>query len=1139
MKKTLFNDNWLYAEAPVGTPADAVFTAENLTPVDLPHDMLIHDSDNLYKNCVGLYRKTFTLDQLPEAGGSLLLRFGGVYPECRVLLNGTEVCHHTYGYSSFYADLTPALRQGENTLGVWVNHLAPNSRWYSGAGIYRKAELCEVPPVHFEPDGIYLHTDRTESGFSVTVQAEYAAAPNLSLACAVTAPNGETVFSSESEDPECRFEVPLEKVMLWDIDSPRLYTFLAELKNGDTVCDREEIRFGFRDIRFDPNEGFFLNGRHVKLNGVCLHHDLGALGAAFHTDALRRQLLLMKEMGVNAIRTSHNMPAEEMMTLADELGLLINSEAYDMWGKPKTEFDNARFFAETCEEDVKSWVTRDRNHPSLILWSIGNEIYDTHDGEYGREEMRRLIRAVKRHDPLGNAFVTFGSNYIPWENTQKCAEELDVVGGNYAEAIYAELHEKHPSWRIYGSETAARGQSRGIYHFPLAHTARTYEDLQMSSLENSRSGQADRTPQDSIVWDRDCPFSAGQFIWTGTDYIGEPTPYSTKNSYYGQCDTAGFRKDSFYLYQAAWTDKTVLHLFPYWDFNDGQLIDVCAYTNAPVCELFLNGKSLGKRERGNRYRCDWQVPYEKGELRAVSYNATGEVIAEDVQRSFGDGVKIELAPDRAELGAKLPADGESLLFVAISLSDENGTFVANARNRIHVTVTGAGRLIGLDSGDSTDYESYRATSKKLFSGKLLAIVAAKDEPGEIVFRAASEGLPTAELVIPAVPAKAREGISCLTESREALNRTPEKGIPIRKIALSCAGSTLLTKENPAAEISAEIFPRNAAGEIRFSAVTDSGIVTNLAKVETAPDGRSAVVRAVGDGSFRLRCTAANGKDCAEVLSDLEFTVSGLGSATLDPYSFVSATFYSRTNCGALNEVLNGGVQCVKNGETRICFDRVDFGRDFSGEITVPILRWFRDDAMPVEIWEKMPGEEGAEMLWSGIYERPFVWQTYQPLVCPLSRRLTGETSICIVCRTDDTDVNVQGFSFRRLPRGYETLTPAELERVYGDSFERDGDVIRKIGNNVTLDFGKLNFEQGFTSVTLCGRTENETDSVHLILGGESGETRQMMEFRKKDGFTEQTFRLAAPKGEYDTRLMFLPGCSFDFRSITFSAEKNP
>lgn len=1140
MKKTLFNDNWTYTEMPVGTPAETVPDPSARTPVELPHDMLIHDAENFYKSCVGVYTKEFTLEALPE--GSLLLRFDGVYPECRVFLNGKEIRSHKYGYSAFYADMTAALSVGKNILHVWVNHLAPNSRWYSGAGIYRKVELCEVPPVHFEPDGIYLHVEQKGDTFWLTVRSEFTRAPRHKYVCTILDPNGNAVCSQargadDEADGDQNFAFSRAETVLWDIDSPYLYTLIAELKNGDTVCDREEIRFGFRDIRFDPNEGFFLNGRHVKLNGVCLHHDLGALGAAFHTDALRRQLLLMKEMGVNAIRTSHNMPAEEMMTLADELGMLINSEAYDMWGRPKTEFDNARFFGETCEEDVESWVKRDRNHPSLIMWSIGNEIYDTHDGEYGREEMRRLIHAVRRHDPLKNAAVTFGSNYIPWENTQKCAEELDVVGGNYAEAIYSELHEKHPHWCIYGSETAARGQSRNIYHFPLAHTARTYADLQMSSLENSRSGAGDRTPQNSIVWDRDCPYSAGQFIWTGIDYLGEPTPYSTKNAYYGQCDTAGFRKDSYYLYQAAWTDKTVLRLFPYWDFNEGQLIDVCAYTNAPVTELFLNGKSLGKRtvdpRHGDSYRCDWQLPYEKGELRAVAYDAEGNPIAEDVRRSFGDSAKIEIQADRAEL----PADGESLLFAEISTVDENGEFVANARSRVTVTVSGAGRLVGLDNGDSTDYESFQGTTKKLFGGKLLAIIAAKTEAGEILLRVGSEGLPTAEARFPAVPAKVREGISCLAENSEKYNRVPESGIPIRKIALTCGGERILHKEKTTATITAEVFPKNADGEIRFSAVTDSGIVTNIAEVIPAPDGRSATVRALGDGAFRLRCTAANGKDCDEVISDLEFTVSGLGSAVLNPYDFVSATFYSRTNHGTLDEVLNGGVRCAENGETRICFDNVDFGRDFSEEITVPILRWFRDDAMPVEIWEKMPEEEGAALLWKGVYERPFVWQTYQPLVCPLNRRLTGITSVCIVCRCENVDVNVQGFSFRRLPRGYETLTGGQLERVYGDSFERVGTEIHGIGNNVTLDFGKLSFERGFTSVTLRGSTENETDSVHLILGGASGEKRMMMEFRKKDGVTEQTFSLSAEAGEYDTRLMFLPGCRFDFCSVRFSANE--
>ncbi len=1129
MKKTRFNDNWEYRECPVGTPPEAYSEEFGWQKIDLPHDMLIHDADNFYKSCVGLYRKTFELPELPES--RLLLHFDGVYPECAVLLNGKEIRSHKYGYSAFYADMTPMLKKGENTLAVWVNHLAPNSRWYSGAGIFRDVTLCELPKkAHFVPEGIYIHTERLENGFRSSVSAETSGGGQVRFT--LLDPSGRECFCgiAETENDVGKIGIDIDSPVLWDVDRPALYTLRAELLLDGEAIDTAEERFGFREIRFDPNEGFFLNGRHLKLNGVCLHHDQGSLGSAFSADAMRRQLVLMKEMGANAVRTSHNMPAKKMMELADELGMLIDSEIYDMWGKPKTEFDNARFFNETCEEDVESWVRRDRNHPSLIMWSIGNEIYDTHDGEYGREEMRRLIAAVRKHDPLKNAAVTFGSNYIPWENTQKCAEELDVVGGNYAEGIYGELHQKHPSWRIYGSETAARGQSRGIYHFPLSHTARTYEDMQMSSLENSRSGAGDRTPQSSIIWDRDCPFSAGQFIWTGIDYLGEPTPYSTKNSYYGQCDTAGFKKDSYRLYQAAWTDKTVLHLFPYWDFNDGQLIDVCAYTNAPEAELFLNGRSLGRVSRGDSYWCKWQVPYEKGEIAAAAYDSEGNITARDARRSFGDGVKIVLGADRTEI----PADGRSLIFADISTVDESGNFVANARSRMNVEVSGAGRLIGLDSGDSTDYESFKGTSKRLFSGRLMAIIAAKTEPGEIFLRVSSEGFSDASARFTAVPCKAPIGVSCISENSTDFNAPTETGIPVRKIELRTeSGIRELTAERPTARVFAEILPKNSNGEIRFSAVTNSGIATNIAEIETSPDKRSATVRALGDGSFRLRCTAANGKRCTDIISDLEFTVSGVGSAVINPYSFVSATFYSRTNCGAPDEVLGGGVRCVKNGETLICFDNVDFGRDFSDEITVPILRWFRDDGIPVEIWENMPGEQGSRRLWSGTYERQFVWQTYQPLVCRLSERLTGIRSVCIAVRCDDAEVNVQGFSFGRLPRAYETLTGADAERVYGDSFRREGSEIFGIGNNVTLDFGKLDFERGFSIVRIFGHTENDTDSVHIILGGEDGEKRLMAEFKNQDGFTSQEFALSCGAGKYDVRLVFLPGCRFDFGSVTF------
>ena len=339
-----------------------------------------------------------------------------------------------------------------------------------------------------------------------------------------------------------------------------------------------------------------LNGKKIKLNGVCEHHDLGALGAAFNKAALKRRFVILKEMGVNAVRTAHNMPAVELMELADEMGILIVSEAFDMWEKSKTPYDYARFFKEWAHIDVKSWVMRDRNHPSLLMWSIGNEIYDTHAGERGQEVTKMLMDYVLKYDPRENAKVTIGSNFMPWENAQKCADIVKVAGYNYAEKYYKKHHEEHQDWIIYGSETASIVQSRGIYHFPFEKSILADDDEQCSALGNSTTSWGAKSAEACIIAERDTPFSLGQFIWTGFDYIGEPTPYHTKNSYFGQIDTATFKKDSYYIYQAEWTDyktKPMVHIFPYWDFNKGQMIDVRVCSNACKIELQLNGITIG------------------------------------------------------------------------------------------------------------------------------------------------------------------------------------------------------------------------------------------------------------------------------------------------------------------------------------------------------------------------------------------------------------------------------------------------------------------------------------------------------------------------------------------------------------------
>ena len=548
------------------------------------------------------------------------------------------------------------------------------------------------------------------------------------------------------------------------------------MKDG-TVNDNYCCKVGFRDVKFSPDEGMILNGRHVKLNGVCLHHDLCGLGEAVNKEAIRRQLVKMKGMGANAVRTSHNMPAVEFMELCDEMGILVDNEAFDMWELKKTDYDYASFFNEWYKKDIESWVCRDRNHPSVIMWSVGNEIYDTQASPRGVEITKMLCYEVRKHDFNHNAYTTIGSNYIPWEGAQKCAEEVELSGYNYTEHIYKEHHKKYPHWCIYGSETAARVQSRSVYHFPKSAAYITHDDLQCSSLENCRAGVGERTAQTSIIADRDTPFSAGQFIWTGADYIGEPSPYSTKNAYYGQIDTAGFEKDSYYLYKAAWTDEVVLHLMPYWDFNEGQLIDVMVYTNQPYAELFFNGKSLGKKVIEGIYSADGQLPYEKGELKAVAYDKDGNITAEDHTRSFGDTAELRLTPDKTQL----KADGTDLIYVDISAFDKDGTFVANARNRVNVYVNGVARLVALDSGDSTDYDECKCSSKKLFGGKLVAIIKAKDIAGAIEVTVKSAGLPDAVLKLEAIAAEFVNGTADAFEANTVLPENNE--IPVRKIEL--------------------------------------------------------------------------------------------------------------------------------------------------------------------------------------------------------------------------------------------------------------------------------------------------------------------------------------------------------------------
>ncbi len=1126
--KQLFCDNWFFSKQDKTAEIDIVTEIKDWKPVDIPHDWLIWQTAGLYESSNGFYRKTFTYDGNKPC---VSFRFEGVYMNSSVYINGSHVFDWKYGYSTFEFDASGLIRQGENEIVVIVRHHAPNSRWYSGAGIYRPVYMITRSGEHFSTDGIYFSAVRDDNNkglWTVRIEAEIINPENKSLDVRhkLTGKDGR-VFTFEHDVKKGFVEAVISEPHIWDTDNPQSYALKSELIYQNEVIDTEECTVGFRKTEFLP-DGFFLNGRKIKFSGVCLHHDLGALGAAVNKAALRRQLESMLDMGVNAVRTSHNMPSKEFMELADELGILIISEAFDMWQLPKTEFDYARFFDEWMPSDVASWVRRDRNHPSVIMWSIGNEIYDTHCRPEALSVTKLLYENVLKHDPYKNAVATIGSNYMWWEPARKCADVLKIAGYNYSESVYDKHHEEHPDWFIYGSETASRVQSRGIYHFPADCPVITYEDLQCSGLENSRSGLGDRTLQYSIKAERDNSFSGGQFIWTGADYIGEPSPYWTKNSYFGQIDTAGLKKDQFYLYRTMWKkDASVLHLFPYWDFNEGQLIDVYAYTTCPKVELYLNDVLIGTEEidieNGEKLNCCWRIPYSEGTLKAIGYDINGVKILEDVCESFGDGVKLMLEADKTVINA----DGEDISFITISTVDENGVFVANAKSRMNVTVSGAGRLVGLDSGDSTDYDEYKGTSKKLFGGKLVAMVAAKDYPGDCAVTVSSMGFESETLKIEAVPAAVKKGISCAAENIPS----PENNeIPVRKIGLK-AERTKLDRENMTSAVEFVCYPlNNTYNDPVFRVVTNGGIETNNAKVEIT--GGKAVVTAVGDGEFRLRATCRNGKEFPEVLSDLEFIVEGVGAAVFDPYSFIPASL-SNASSFVLDGDLDGGIR-AKPEMTCIGFKNVDFGETGSSRISIPIIHWHTSDPLPIEIWKGMPYEEGAVCVYRGEYKADFIWQTYQENTFELSETLTGIQTICIALRQVEQRVSVKGFVFEKSEKAYAKIPAVSNNRIFGDSFTiNEKGFISHIKNNVTVEFDGMDFTKGFRALTVRGRTYNRLDSVHIIFTNDTGSERRLAEFKHTEKMTEKTFKLDGVTGLYQVKFVFLPGADFDFEWFRF------
>ncbi len=1126
----LFNDGWQFCLCDIGTELSAL-PGSHWYDVELPHDWLINDTSKLYETGEGWYRRSLPCSA-EQLSGRMLLNFDGVYMNSTLFVNGKEAGSWTYGYSAFEHDITDFLHEGENELLLRVSHQSPNTRWYSGAGIFRDVMLKLRPAAYIGTNGVYIHSaPQPEGGWTTEVETDVVGeASDIRMLLEIFDPAG---ASMGGYGLEAHFDGGHEKFTasfnstdpeLWSVDDPMLYTLKISLYSGSELLDCVNETFGYRTAEFDPDRGFLLNGEPVKLHGVCMHHDLGALGSALNEAALARQLRIMKEMGVNAIRTSHNMPARQLVQLCDEMGLLVDSEAFDMWEKPKTEFDNHRFFTEHAERDVRSWIERDRNHPCIIMWSIGNEINDTID-PHGLDITKRLYEYVLKYDPKGNAAPTIGSNYMGNENAQKCSDVVKLAGYNYSEYLYDEHHKKYPDWVIYGSETASAVRSRGIYRFPAELPLLTGEDCQCSSLDNSVVGWGSSAMK-SWRLDRDCPFCCGQFIWTGFDYIGEPTPYNTKNSYFGIVDTAGFPKDIYYFYQSVWVSpeqKKVLHIVPsYWDFIPGQEIDVLIYSNARDVELFLNGKSIGSHvmelETSQDMRAHFKVPFEPGVLRVVGHFADGSECSE-VLHTPSDPAAVVMTSDKETL----LADGRDIAFVEISTVDVNGIPVGNARNRIRVEVSGAGRLVGLDNGDSTDYDSYKGDNRRLFSGKLLAMIESTLEPGEITVRAYSEGLENAELQLVSENCGEVSGVSVVTENKfPAVCRAYTGEVPAR-LLLPEVDVNSFDPERRSAEIRAKLLPENCTYEdISWSVVRRNGVESSLAQVEGS--GRSAVVTAKGDGEFFVRAMVHNGAEHPQVIADIPFTAEGLGAAVRDAYSFISASTLDSSNVPT--NIIEDGALSNFDGRTVMTYSDIDFGKTGSQIISLSVGTCFD---MPVEVWEGTPDDGklicrvdfGNNGHWCGFAGQDFA----------LAERLTGVRTISVVI---DSRVIFGGFSFVPIERAYDTNWVGEADSVYGDDYRIDGRRVADIGNNVIINYEGLDFgEGGSEALIISGETGNPMNQIQLRYTPAGGAQKTVLLEFQQDGGREQRFDIPKLSGVNDVSFVFMPGSRFDFDWFRF------
>ncbi|WP_338731597.1 beta-galactosidase GalB [Mangrovimonas cancribranchiae] len=785
-RKINFSNDWQF----VLTEDDTL--SENIVwrHLNVPHDWSIEGGFNKNNPAnlgggylpggLGWYKKTF---QVKDASKETFIQFDGVYMNSDVWINGHHLGSRPNGYISFEYDLTPYLKYNgqDNELLVKVdNSQQPNSRWYSGSGIYRNVWLKTVNKLHISQWGTFITTPKV-SDKKATVSIDININNNNSEAkeatIVTTIYNHDTELNTTSsalsinknENKTIHQELAVENPELWSIKTPNLYTAITKILVDKKVVDTYQTSFGIRYFKFDLNKGFLLNGEQVKIKGVCLHHDLGPLGAAVNTRALERQLQIMKDMGVNGIRTAHNPPTPELLDLCDSMGFIVMDESFDMWNNTKTEFDYANNWGKWHKKDLEDFIKRDRNHPSVFIWSVGNEIQEqwNEQGVETAKELKALVRSLDTTRPITvamnppvnmpNTDVTtqFDASTVHL-NPVAASGELDIIGYNYAHQTYPFHQQNFPNTPFIATETTSGLQTRGYYD-KISDTLKRWPvrwDIPFDggNLGNTVSAYDQvSTPWGSTheeTWKiiKKYDFLSGMYIWTGFDYIGEPTPYvwPSRSSYFGVVDLAGFPKDVYYMYQSEWTDKDVLHLFPHWNWSEGETVDVWAYYNhADEVELFVNDQSQGIRKKeGDDLHVMWRIPFEAGTLKAVS-RKDGHVVLEKEIKTASEPSTLKLTADRQTLNA----NGNDLSFVTVDVVDDKGTIVPTAQNQLHFSVEGEGKIVGVANGNPTNHESFKGDTHKALNGKCLVIVQATNNQGNIKLTVTSEGLKSQEISI--------------------------------------------------------------------------------------------------------------------------------------------------------------------------------------------------------------------------------------------------------------------------------------------------------------------------------------------------------------------------------------------------------